>query len=192
MGSSTFCDIPCPWGGAGQNEGLRNLCHISTLLSTGHPCFTNTCLVYSPERVPLQLCFRRFLGTQNVHGGFQRGKKCARLSKVFCRWWTPTFSESGSVKREYWISDKIDRAITMSRKIIRAYREVVYANTVRGLSLSSPKHNRRVLLLFICNDRYTVRGEKKHIHACMSILKQIYRHSFQFQANHWNLTMPNR
>ena len=119
-------------------------------------------------------------------------KKCARLSKVFCRWWTPTFSESGSVKREYWISDKIDRAITMSRKIIRAYREVVYANTVRGLSLSSPKHNRRVLLLFICNDRYTVRGEKKHIHACMSILKQIYRHSFQFQANHWNLTMPNR
>ena len=42
---------------------------------------------YSPERVPIQLGFRRFLRTWRISAR----KKCARLSKVVCRWWTLTF-----------------------------------------------------------------------------------------------------
>ena len=30
--------------GLGQNVGLRDFCHILTLLPPGHLCFTNTCL----------------------------------------------------------------------------------------------------------------------------------------------------
>ena len=44
MGFSHFTDITCPWG-LGQNVGLR-VFHILTLLLPGHPCFTNTCLVF--------------------------------------------------------------------------------------------------------------------------------------------------
>ena len=32
--------------GQGQNVGLRDFCHILTLLPRGHPCFTNTRLVH--------------------------------------------------------------------------------------------------------------------------------------------------
>ena len=39
---------------------------------------------YSPERVPLKLGFGRFLCTWRISAT----KKCARLSKVVCRWWT--------------------------------------------------------------------------------------------------------
>ena len=37
MGSSHLTDITCPWGGRGQNIGLRDFCHtcISTLLLPG-------------------------------------------------------------------------------------------------------------------------------------------------------------
>ena len=40
MGSSHFCDIPCPWEwGVVQNIGLRNFCHILTLLPLGASVF---------------------------------------------------------------------------------------------------------------------------------------------------------
>ena len=39
MGSSHFTDIPCPWGGAGQNVRLRDFCHIWTLLPPGASVF---------------------------------------------------------------------------------------------------------------------------------------------------------
>ena len=40
MGSSHFTDITCPWGvGQGQNIGLRDFCHILTLLPPGASVF---------------------------------------------------------------------------------------------------------------------------------------------------------
>ena len=47
LGSSHFTDITCPWGRRGQNIGLGYFCHIPTLLPPGHPCFTNTCLLFT-------------------------------------------------------------------------------------------------------------------------------------------------
>ena len=45
---------------------------------------------YSAERVPLQLGFRRFLGTWRISAR----EKSATLSKVVCRWWTLTYLRS--------------------------------------------------------------------------------------------------
>ena len=39
MGSSHFTDITCSWGGDGVKIGLRDFCHISTLLSPGASVF---------------------------------------------------------------------------------------------------------------------------------------------------------
>ena len=40
MGFSHFTDIPCPWGwGRGQNVGIRDFCHILTLLPPGESVF---------------------------------------------------------------------------------------------------------------------------------------------------------
>ena len=47
LGPSHFTHITCPWGRRGQNIGLRYFCHISTFLPPGHPCFTNTCLLFT-------------------------------------------------------------------------------------------------------------------------------------------------
>ena len=44
MGSSHFTDITCPWGG-GQNVGLRDFCHILTLLPSGASVFHKHILV---------------------------------------------------------------------------------------------------------------------------------------------------
>ena len=67
---------------------------------------------YSPERVPRQLGFRRFLGTWRISAR----KKCARLSKVVCRWWTRAFFRSWFCNTREMPIIKIDRAITMESR----------------------------------------------------------------------------
>ena len=44
MGSSNFTEITCPWGGAGQNEGLREslLPPGASLFQKHMPCFFKT------------------------------------------------------------------------------------------------------------------------------------------------------
>ena len=58
---------------------------------------------YSLERWSLQLGSRRFLGTWRITAR----KICARLLKVFRRWWTLTFFWAGSITRECCQSDEI-------------------------------------------------------------------------------------
>ena len=47
-GCSHFTDITFPWGmGRGQNVGLRDFAIVWLCCRRGHPCFTNTCLVWN-------------------------------------------------------------------------------------------------------------------------------------------------
>ena len=55
-GCSHLTDIPCPWVGRGQNVGLRDFCHILTLLPPGHPCFTNTCPAFFYNESVISFC----------------------------------------------------------------------------------------------------------------------------------------
>ena len=47
MGSSHFADITGPWGWAGQIVGLRDFCHVSTLLPRGASVFHKHMSSYS-------------------------------------------------------------------------------------------------------------------------------------------------
>ena len=64
MGFSHFTDITCPWGvGRGQNVGLRDFCHILTLLPPGASVFHKH---MSIQLVPL-VFFKFYARIQDEH-----------------------------------------------------------------------------------------------------------------------------
>ena len=67
---------------------------------------------YSPERVPLQLGFCRFLGTWRILAR----KKCARISKVVCHWRSLTFFRRWFYNIREMPNRKIDWTIIMGRR----------------------------------------------------------------------------
>ena len=111
--------------------------------------YLQKCMSFIVTLTPLKGSLCCFFADFSEHEWFGRGKN---VRYYFCHWWTLTFLRVGSGTQ--CPSDKIDRVITKeSGRLLRRAKWFVLFVTLKTWTskkvLSTPKDNRRILLLFM-------------------------------------------